>query len=614
MPARSDNLGAGLVFYDWIRYCEHIVFKYYFIRMDLNLEHKRHTLAHLLAAAALRIFPDAKPTIGPAIDDGFYYDFDFSSTLSSDDLAKIEDEMRVILKSWGIVSSKIVSPDEARAAFAGNEYKLGLIEDIVSRGEEITLYTWGGFTDLCRGGHADKASDLNQDSFKLSKIAGAYWRGDEKNPMLTRIYGLAFQTKEELDAHVTMLAEAEKRDHRKLGKEHDLFTFSELVGPGLPLWTPRGTILRNLLDDFVWSLRKERGYQKVTIPHITKRDLYETSGHWQKFADDLFKIITREEHEFAMKPMSCPHHTQIFDRRPHSYREMPQRFAETTMVYRDEQSGELSGLSRVLCITQDDAHVFCRESQIQDEVFKIWDIIDTFYAAFGFSNMRIRLSLHDPEKFEKYLGTKEGWEHAEAQLREFIHLRGIESFDGVGEAAMYGPKIDFLAKDSIGREWQVATIQIDRNMPERFDLSCINEQAEKERVVMLHAAIMGSIERFLSVLIEHLACVFPLWLSPVQVQIIPVGLAHIDVCKELADKFSAHAIRVEVDESNETVGKKIRAAEMQKVPYMIVIGDKEKDLATLSVRMRGERETHEFTLDAFVSSVKERIENKSLDL
>ena len=404
----------------------------------------------------------------------------------------------------------------------------------------------------------------------------------------------------------------EERDHRRIGRELDLFVFSDLVGSGLPLWTPKGTIVRQELDDFVWEMRKAKGYEKVEIPHITKKDLYIKSGHWDKFEEDLFRIITREGDEFALKPMNCPHHTQIYARKPHSYRELPQQYAETTMVYRDEQSGELAGLSRVLCITQDDAHVFCRETQLQEEVFSIWDIIDTFYSAFGFSKLRIRLSLHDPNNFEKYLGTKERWEHAEKQLRECIVSRGVGFFEGVGEAAMYGPKIDFLAKDSLGREWQVATIQIDRNLPERFDLSCINEQGEKERVVMVHAAIMGSIERFLSVLIEHLACAFPVWLSPVQVAIIPVGLKHIEPAQKLAECCNDAGIRVEVDESNETVGKKIRSAEKAKVPYMIVIGDKEEDLSTLSVRRRGNQETESMGLAEFLSLLSNQIRTKSL--
>ena len=578
------------------------------------LAHLRHTLAHLLAAAVLKHYPDAKPTIGPAIDNGFYYDFDFSSPLSSDDLKKIEQEMRSILKTWNSVSSRVVPGDEALKIFDGNPYKQELIREIVARGEEVTLYTWGEFQDLCRGGHADDATGIDPHCFALTHLAGAYWKGSEKNAMLTRIYGLAFATKEELDAHRTLLAEAEKRDHRKLGRDLDLFTFSELVGPGLTLWTPKGTLVRNLLDEFIWSLRSEKGYQRVTIPHITKKALYETSGHWQKFSNDLFKVQTREGHEFALKPMSCPHHTQIFARKPHSYREMPQRYAETTMVYRDEQTGELHGLSRVLCITQDDAHVFSRISQMKEEILIVWDIVNSFYSTVGFQQLKVRLSLHDSAKMENYLGSEDTWQKTEDSLREIAKDRGVVASEAVGEAAFYGPKLDFVATDSIGRSWQVATIQVDFNLPERFDLNCTNEEGNQERIVMIHAAIMGSLERFLSVYIEHCAGAFPVWLSPVQVQIIPVGLAHADACKQLAEKLAERAVRAAVDESNESVGKKIRNSEMQKVPYMIVIGDKEKDLATVSVRKRGEKETHEHALVDFMILISEKIDNKSLDL
>lgn len=476
-----------------------------------NLEYKRHTLAHLLAEAVIENYPNVQLTLGPAIDNGFYYDIDFGDTKISDtDLEKIEKTMKKNLANWTEFSHKEVSADEAKTTFKDNPYKTELIEEISGRGEPITLYTCGGFTDLCRGGHSEHPNkEIAPDSFKLSRVAGAYWRGDEKNKMLTRIYGLAFDTKEELDAYETQLEEAKKRDHKIIGREMGLFTFSPLVGAGLPLWTPKGTIIRELLNDFVWELRKTKGYQKVCIPHITKKDLYDTSGHWEKYADDLFKIRTREDHLYAMKPMNCPHHTQIFDAEPRSYRDMPQRYAETTMVYRDEQSGELSGLSRVLSITQDDAHVFCRETQIEDECMAIWDIIETFYGTFGFE-LKVRFSTHDPKERSKYLGGDEVWTKAEGALENLMKKKGVEWMDGTGEAAFYGPKIDFIAKDSIGRVLQVATIQLDFNQPKNFGLVCTNEKGEKEQVVMIHAAIMGSIERFMSTLIEHTAGVFPL--------------------------------------------------------------------------------------------------------
>lgn len=379
--------------------------------------------------------------------------------------------------------------------------------------------------------------------------------------------------------------EPSDRDHRKIGKELDLFTFSDLVGPGLPLWTPRGTIVRQELDRYVWEMRARHGYERVTIPHITKRDLYEKSGHWEKFAEDLFRIVSREKREYALKPMNCPHHTQIFSRRPMSYREMPARYAETTMVYRDEQSGELGGLTRVLSITQDDSHVFCRTSQIKEEFMRIWDIVDTFYRTFGFS-LNVRLSFHDPETPEKYLGTPEIWKHAENALREIARERGADSFEAPGEAALYGPKLDFMATDSIGRKHQVATIQLDLNLPERFDLTCINEKGERERIAMIHSAIMGSIERFTAVLLEHLGGILPLWLSPVQAKILPISDAHLAHAENVRAALAGAGIRAELDGSHETLGKKIRAAKTEKVPYFCVIGDKEVAANTVSLEGR----------------------------
>ena len=430
--------------------------------------------------------------------------------------------------------------------------------------------------------------------------------------MLQRIYGLAFGSKKELDDYLAMRAEAEKRDHKKLGPQLDLFTFSDLVGPGLPLWTPKGTLVRNLLDDFVWQLREKRGYVQVDIPHITKKELYQKSGHWDKYKDDLFKIVTREGHEFAMKPMNCPHHAQIYARRPWSYRELPQRYASTTKVYRDEQSGELAGLARVLAITQDDAHVFCRMSQAKEEFLKIWDIIEEFYGAFGFS-LRVRLSLHDPAHPEKYLGDKDKWAFAENMLREIAKEKQADSFDGIGEAAFYGPKLDFMGKDAIGRMHQVATIQLDLNQPERFDLTCVNENGEKERIVMIHAAIMGSIERFLAVIIEHFGGAFPLWLAPVQATIVPVSDKFTDYGRSVHDSLIAAGIRAEFAEADESLGKRIRAAEMMKVPYIIVVGEKEQQAKTINFRTRGNAEkTEETDLDAFIKKLARETAKKTL--
>ncbi|OGN04005.1 MAG: threonine--tRNA ligase [Candidatus Yanofskybacteria bacterium RIFCSPHIGHO2_02_FULL_44_12b] len=574
-----------------------------------SIDAVRHSLAHLLGAAVLELYPGSKLAIGPSIDDGFYYDIDVRGKISDTDLPRIETEMRKILKTWDKFEEIKETAQSAKKRYVGNAFKLELIEELAQKKEKITSYQSGKFIDLCRGGHVEKASDIKPDSFKLSRVAGAYWRGDEKNPQLTRIYGYAFGTKKELDDYVKILEEAKKRDHKKLGPELDLFTFSDLVGPGLPLWTPKGTLLRNILDDFVWSLRKQHDYQQVDIPHITKKELYEKSGHWDKFQDELFKITTREGHLFAMKPMNCPHHTQIYARKPHSYRELPQRYANTTKDYRDEQTGELSGLSRVRAFTQDDAHVFCRMNQVKEEFLKVWDIVHEFYKSFGFE-LKVRLSRHDPEHMEKYLGEEKKWQSAEKILNEIIKEKKVRAIDGLGEAAFYGPKLDFLAKDSIGREWQVATIQLDMNMPERFDLSCINEKGEKERIVMIHAAIMGSIERFISIAIEHYAGAFPLWLSPVQVAILPISENQNKWSESIAEELRSEGIRVEINFDNETLGKKIRQAELQKIPYLLIIGEKEVGAKTVSVRQRSNGDLGQMTIDKLKDRLKSEVISK----
>ena len=405
------------------------------------------------------------------------------------------------------------------------------------------------------------------------------------------------------------MAEKDKKelpDHRRLGQELDLFTTSDLVGSGLPLWTPRGTIVRQELDQFVWEMRKARGYERVTIPHITKRELYETSGHWEKFADDLFRIESREGREYALKPMNCPHHTQIFKRKPHSYREMPQRYAETTMVYRDEQSGELGGLTRVLSITQDDSHVFCRTSQVKKEFFNLWDIVDIFYNRFGFK-LRVRLSFHDPKEKQKYLGTEETWKQAEDSLREIAKDRNADYFEAPGEAALYGPKLDFMATDSINRQHQVATIQLDMNLPERFDLTCVNEKGEHERIVMIHSAIMGSIERFTAVLLEHLEGKLPLWLSPVHVKLLPVSETHATYARHLFEEMLMGGIRVSLDDSAETLGKRIRAGKVEKVPYLIVVGDEEVNAKTATLESRDKGKLGAFPISEIITRLQEEI-------
>ena len=419
-----------------------------------------------------------------------------------------------------------------------------------------------------------------------------------------------FCEKQQARYYIGMPQDSNERDHRRIGKELDLFTFSDLVGSGLPLWTPRGTVVRRELDAYVWDLRKIQGFERVTIPHITKRDLYEKSGHWEKFSDDLFRIISREKREYALKPMNCPHHTQIFARKPMSYREMPQRYAETTMVYRDEQSGELGGLTRVLSITQDDSHVFCREAQIKEEFFKTWDIVDTFYKKFGFT-LTVRLSFHDPKNLQKYLGTEAIWREAEQALREIAKERNADYFEAPGEAALYGPKLDFMATDSIGREHQVATIQLDLNIPERFDLVCINEKGERERVAMIHSAIMGSIERFTAVLLEHLNGVLPLWLSPVQAKILPIGDKHKAFGQEVLSQLKDAEIRAEIDDSNETLGKKVRNAKTEKVPYLLVIGDEEVGNKTATLESRDKGKLGASPVADIILKLKEEISSRT---
>lgn len=579
--------------------------------MNENLSNYRHTLAHLLAAAVLETYPDAKPTIGPAIDNGFYYDFDFSTPISDKNLPALEKKMRSLLKDWKKFTHEEVSAEKAKEIFTGNTYKLELIDEIVKKGEKITLYTCGGFTDLCRGGHTENpAKEIEPDSFKLSHIAGAYWRGSEKNRMLTRIYGLAFESKEKLEEYEKMREEAEKRDHKKLGRELDLFVFSDLVGSGLPLWTPKGTILRNLLDEYVWELRTKYGpYEKVEIPHITKKDLYERSGHWDKFKDELFRITTRENHLFAMKPMNCPHHTQIYARKKWSYKELPQRYANTTTCYRDEQSGELSGLSRVRAFAQDDAHIFCRTNQVKEELLKIWDIVHDFTGTFGFEP-KLRLSLHDPEHMEKYLGNPEGWKQAEGILREIAKEKKVDYFEGIGEAAFYGPKLDFMAHDSMGRQWQIATIQLDMNMPERFELECMNEDGMMEKIVMLHAAIMGSIERFLSIIIEHYGGKFPLWLSPVQIRVIPIRDEHMEYSEKIYRKLRNAGIRAEIDKDADNFGKKVRNAKTMNIPYFMLIGDKDIAAGKVTLESRDEGQIGQLSAEEVLKRITEEIKER----
>ncbi len=599
-----------------------------------TIEEIRHSLAHLLGAAVLELWPDTKLAIGPAIDNGFYYDFDFAEPISQDDLPKIEVKMKEKLKSWELFQQIDVTAEEAKDIFSANIYKLELINDIIEKKEKVTLYYSGprdsiptkadlikaktyklqpttAFLDLCRGGHSNNPSqEISVDSWKLDRLAGAYWRGDETKPMLTRIYGLAFATKEELGAYVTQQEEAKKRDHRILGKTLKLFTISPLVGSGLPLLQPNGMIIRQEIENYLWELHRDKGYDRVWTPHIAHETLYETSGHAAKFGDELFRVNGKEE-KFILKPMNCPHHMQIFADNQWSYREMPVRYFEPATVYRDEKSGQLSGLTRVRSITQDDGHLFCRVSQIKDEVKTITDIIKTFYSTIGLlDNYWVSLSVRGDDQ-SKYLGTDEVWQTAEAALEEAAKQNDLPYKRTPGEAAFYGPKLDFMFKDAIGRQWQLATIQCDFNLPERFDLSFINEQGEKERPVVIHRAISGSLERFMGIIIEHFAGAFPTWLSPVQIKILPISDKQADYAEQIFQELTKNHIRTELDDSSESLGKKIRGAKMQKIPYLIVIGEKEvsEEMITVENRAGG---SEKMSLVDFVGKIKGEISTRQL--
>lgn len=574
--------------------------------MEQSLEHKRHTLAHLLAAAVVEKYPHAKLTLGPAIDTGFYYDIDFSAgeTPGDSDLKQIQKGMKKMINKWTGFTHAEVSAEKAREVFEGNQFKLELIDEIESKGEQITLYTCGDFTDLCRGGHCENPKEeIAMDAFKLDKIAGAYWRGDEKNPMLTRIYGIAFDTKEELAAYELKIEEAKKRDHRKLGKELDLFTFSELVGPGLPLFTPNGTLMRDLIVEKISTIQSKYGYSKVTIPHITKSDLYKTSGHWEKFGDELFKVTGQSDAEFVMKPMNCPHHTQIFASQQRSYRDLPIRYAETTMVYRDEQAGELIGLGRVRSITQDDGHVFCTLDQVDQEVENIVNVIKEFYQSLDMyeeGKFWVSLSVSDPSKPEEYLGDPKAWQQAESMLDSVAQRLSLPYKRVVGEAAFYGPKIDFMFYDALGRERQLATAQLDFVMPQRFDLEYTDNEGNKQVPVMIHRAIAGSLERFMSIMIEHFAGNFPLWLSPSQVAVVPVADVHNEYAETIHAALINAGFRAEIDTSNESMGKKIRQAKKMKLPYFVIVGDTDIEANTLTLESRDTGESSSLSLEALL--------------
>lgn len=557
--------------------------------MDDLLHKQRHSLAHILAQAIKATYPNAKLGIGPAIDSGFYYDIDFGSDEINDEkLSALEEKMREIIKK-DLPFTQTFKERADAVKFLNDlheEYKVDLINNEIKE-EKISFYSTGTeFTDMCEGPHIPSTGAIKYDSFKLSHLAGAYWKGNEKNKMLTRIYGLAFSTKEELDKYIENQEEAKRRDHRKLGKLLDLFTFSDLVGSGLPLFTPKGTILRDKLAGFSEELQRNNGFQKVSIPHITKTDLYKKSGHWDKFGDELFLVKSQETNdEFAMKPMNCPHHAQIYASRLRSYRELPIRYYETTVVYRDEKAGEMMGLSRVRAITQDDAHIFCTMDQIEAEFTNIMSMIKKLYEVLNMS-FKARLSFRDPKQPEKYLGGDEDWKNSQKILEDVAKKLELDYFIVEGEAAFYGPKIDVMVLDALGREHQCATEQLDFIQPSRFELKYTDQNGEEKTPVMIHKALLGSIERFLSVYIEHTAGNFPLWLAPVQAVIIPIGEKHIEYGKKIQEKMIEAGLRVEIDAADERMQNKIRVATEQKIPYMAIIGDKEIEKEVVSVRLR----------------------------
>ena len=589
-----------------------VLFLCYILTIMTSLEAKRHTLAHLLAAVVLERYPHAKPTIGPAIDDGFYYDFDFSGgeKPSEAELQKLSAAMRKLLPSWKEMTGEEVSAEVATERFAYNAFKQELITEIGEKGEKITLYTAGKFTDLCRGGHSENpAKEIAPDSFTLDRIAGAYWRGDESNPMLTRIYGLAFDTREDLEAYQAQQEEARKRDHKVLGPALKLFTISPLVGPGLPLMQPRGMVIRQEIEKYLWELHEGKGYSRVWTPHLAKNALYETSGHAAKFGDELFRVKGKDE-DFILKPMNCPHHMQIFADNQFSYRDLPVRYFEPATVYRDEKSGQLGGLTRVRSITQDDGHLFCRVTQIGEEVSVIAEIIKSFYKTMHMlDGYWVRLSVRG--EGGQYLGGDDVWNRAEEALEDAAKKNDLPYTRVEGEAAFYGPKLDFMFKDAIGREWQLATIQCDFNLPERFELSFINENGDKERPVVIHRAIAGSLERFMGVAIEHFAGAFPTWMAPVQVKVLPVSESQNDYGAEVVAALRNANVRAELDDSNDSLGKKIRAGKTEKVPYLLVVGDKEIEDKTVSVESHHHGKQDAATVTDFVTRIVEEIRTRA---
>ncbi len=578
---------------------------------EKDLSKLRHSASHLLAAAILKLYPKAKPTLGPPIDEGFYYDFD-NLSISDNDLPRIDEKMREIVKSWSKFEKIELESDDALKQFADNVYKKELIEEHKGKGEKITLYKSGDFTDLCKGGHIENPSEVLR-YFKLLSVAGAYWRGSEKNKMLTRIYGTAFFTETELKDYLFKIEDAKRRDHRKLGKLLDLYTFSDLVGAGLPLYTPKGALIRRLLNEYVEEIQTQEDYQQVWTNQFAKADLFKISGHYDKYKESMFRVVSNySEEEFYLKPMNCPQHTQIYASRARSYRDLPLRYTDFAMLYRDEKPGELSGLARVRSFSQDDCHIFCREDQVDDEIDKTFTMIKKIMATFGFK-YKYRLSTRDPLHPEKYLGNPKTWDKVEKWAVKIMKRNNIDYIDGPGEAAFYAPKMDLIATDALGREWQLSTVQIDYVMPERFNLEYTDKNGSKKHPVMLHRAIIGSPERFIMILLEHFAGNFPTWLTPVQVKVLPITDKQLPYAKAICEELKNKRVRTELDERSETLGAKIRDAQREKVAYMLIVGEKEAASETVSLRGRSGKDYGALKLNNFIEDIKKEIDNKKIN-
>lgn len=574
----------------------------------------RHTLAHLLAQAVLEHYPDAKLTLGPAVDNGFYYDIDFPTQKPGDeDLAKIEETMKKNLPNWTEFSHREVSQGDALAEFSGNEYKTELIHEIADKGEKITLYTCGGFTDLCRGGHAESpAHEISPDAFKLERIAGAYWRGNEKNKMLTRIYGLAFESKEKLDAYIAQIEEARKRDHREIGEKLDLFYFEESIGKGLPIWLPKGNIIKEELEKWAKETEEQWGYQRVTTPIITKENLFYTSGHLPLYKDSMYAPIVIEDENYYIKPMNCPFHHKVFSARPKSYRELPLRLAEYGWCHRYEDSGSLFGLMRVRGMQMNDAHIYVQKENAVDEFVQVIKLHEYYYKTLGIENYEMELALRDPNKMDKYHGDEQNWKDAEEMTIEAMRKSGVPFKIAHEGAAFYGPKMDFQIYSSIGRSFTASTNQLDLYMGQKFQLEYIDSDGARKTPAIIHRAPLGTHERFIGFLIEHFAGAFPVWLSPLQVAVLPVSTdAHGAYAQSIFAALKENGVRVELMQ-DESLGKRIREAKMQKIPYVVVLGDKEKDSGVLTVETRTEKLEH-VTIEEFVNKIRAEIKNRTLN-